>query len=69
MARHSTCEQLFLRLAEREEERITVPDWLRSPELSLFPASNQFTSQLIKEVTVSIVTCTDSLMCRSQTLN
>ena len=44
-ARQSTCEHLFVRVAEREEVSDTVPDWLRYPELSLFPASNQFTSQ------------------------
>ena len=45
MAKQWTCEDLFVRVAEREEVSDTVPDWLRYPELSLFPASNQFTSQ------------------------
>jgi len=60
----------------REEERIPVPDWLRFLSLSLscpyylllIPTYYyKLISQLIKEVTVSMHHCTDSLMVRSQT--
>jgi len=41
VARPSTCKDLFLRDKMREEERIPVPDWLRSPEfVSFLPLLN-----------------------------
>jgi len=58
VARPSTCEQLFLRVAEREEERITVPDWLRSPEFVSFSCLYSIYITTYQEVTVSIIVLT-----------
>ena len=52
----------FLRDKMREEERIPVPDWLRSPEFVSFSCLYSTYITTYQEVTVSMHHCTDSLM-------
>ena len=52
----------FLRDKMREEERIPVPDWLRSPEFVSFSYLYSTYITTYQEVTVSMHHCTDSLM-------